>query len=194
MVRFMLTVGFCARLKIPKEIKKMNIIDIVKNAPEGAERYRVFDKEGRTEYYATIDGVKSFYNAIVDSWVACFVSHYDLSTPLPKLKTEWVKVEDPIFELAPELKAGELYFDFNGDESNKRPINTESMLVFLCSIRHPIYRKVEKVIDEKQEFIRFVNERAIKYANERDLILDEDANIAFFESLYDAGCRFIELD
>ena len=131
----------------------MNIIDIVKNAPKGAERYKVFDKEGHTEYYAIINGVKSFYNPIGDSWVADFASHYDSSLPLPKLKTEWVKVENPIFYLEPELQAGELYCGANGDESVKRLVKTESHLVFLRHEGRPIYRKVEKVIDEKQDYL-----------------------------------------
>lgn len=130
----------------------MNIIDIVKNAPEGAERYKVFE-DGFIEYYALIDGVKKFYSNAEKKFKEQNLENFKDSLPLPKLKTEWVKVEDSIFELGQELQAGDLYFDFDGDESNKQPIKTESELVFLRSLHHPIYRKVEKVSDEKQEYL-----------------------------------------
>lgn len=131
----------------------MNIIDIVKNAPEGAERYKVFGGGRGVDYYKIINGVKTFYWFSTNHWRGCRDSSYDQSLPIPKLKTEWVKVEDSIFDLAPELKAGELYCGSNGDESVKCLVKTESHLVFLRHEGRPIYRKVEKVIDEKQEFL-----------------------------------------
>ena len=46
----------------------MNLIDIVKNAPEGAERYRVFDGGRGVDYYATINGVNTFYSFRSKRW------------------------------------------------------------------------------------------------------------------------------
>ena len=163
----------------------MNIIDIVKNAPSGAERYKVFGYGGGLEYYAIINGVKSFYSLSKKRWKECGDGNFSSSLPLPKLKTEWVKVEDSIFDLAPDLKAGELYCDFNGDESNKQPVETESELVFIRSLHQPIYRKVEKVIDEKQEFIEKVMTDHFNRTGVTSEIVGE---------MFDAGCRFIDLD
>lgn len=160
----------------------MNMIEIVKNAPEGAERYKFFDCENYAEYYAVIDDVKNFYSVKENKWKECRGSSFDSSLPLPKLKTEWVKVEDSIFELAEDLKAGELYFDFEGDEPDKRAIKTELQLMHLRCNNRPIYRKVEKVIGEKQDFIERASE------------VSEHHEPTVFGKLYEAGCRFIELD
>ena len=169
----------------------MNIIDIVKNAPEGATHYGVNSKGEVASYYKLLDFSGEFYTPAIRGktrkWRALRGSPAYSAIPLPNLKTEWVRVEGSIFDLAPELKAGELYFDFNGDESNKQPIKTESLLVFLRSLHHSIYRKIEKVIDEKQEFEVKFNKMAKEHFN-------SGTEETWTDYLYSRGCRFIELD
>jgi len=70
---------------------------------------------------------------------------------IPKrMKVEYVKVEDSIFDLQHDLVDGKLvYLDV---DDNHYPIDTESQLVN-CFDSNSVYRKVETEIDERQEFI-----------------------------------------
>ena len=158
----------------------MKIIEIVKNAPEGSERYKVFDKEGHTEYYAIINGVKSFYNPIGGSWVSDFASHYDSSLPLPKPKTEWIKIEDSIWDLRPDFETGELYHKFEHARDFTKIENIETLAQAVNQGK--CYRKVEKVIDEKEAFIEKV---MADHFNRKGLTSE------IVGEMFDAGCRFV---
>ena len=67
-----------------------------------------------------------------------------------KVKVEFVKVEDSIFDLQHDLVDGKLFYQDTDD--SHYPINTERQLVYWFDL-DGVYRKVETEIDERQEFI-----------------------------------------
>jgi len=70
---------------------------------------------------------------------------------IPKrMKVEYVKVEDSIFDLQHDLVDGKLFYQDTDD--SHYPINTERQLVYWFDL-DGVYRKVETEIDERQEFI-----------------------------------------
>ena len=156
----------------------MNLIDIVKNAPEGAERYKVFEN-GFVEYYALIDGIKKFYSNTERVFKKQNIDNFDNSLPLPKLKTEYRKVEDSIWDLRPEFEAGELYY-YQGGDYHK--ITQEPQL--LCHYKHnSIYIRIDKIIDEREEFVK---RAMIEHFNRSGL------TETILEEMFDSGCRFID--
>lgn len=158
----------------------MNIIDIVKSAPESAERYKVFDYENFTEYYAAINGVKSFHSVKENGWKECRSSSFSSSLLLPKLKTEWIKVEGSIWDLRPDFETGELYHKFEHARDFTKVENIETLAQAVNQGK--CYRKVEKVVDEKREFIERASE------------VSDHHGPTVFGKLYDAGCRFVEAE
>ena len=170
----------------------MNLIDIVKNAPEGAERYRVFDSGRGADYYATINGVNTFYSFSSKRWSGCRSSGFDSSLPLPKLKTEYRKVEDSIWYLRPDFEAGELYYRdtlINNEEykTSYQVIRSEGRLL-KAALSKDIYRRVESIMDEREEFSVKFN----KLRDEWDSSDDYDDKTTLSRFLYEKGCRFID--
>lgn len=69
----------------------------------------------------------------------------------PRTRTEYVKVTESIFDLREEFERGELYHKFEHAREYSKVKNTESLSQALNN--GCCYRKVEKEIDERQEFI-----------------------------------------
>ena len=67
-----------------------------------------------------------------------------------KVKVEYVKVEDSIFDLQHALVDGNLFYQDTDD--SHYPIKTERQLVYWFDL-DGVYRKVETEIDERQAFI-----------------------------------------
>lgn len=86
------------------------------------------------------------------------ISAYDIKEQPKRVKVDYVKVEDSIFDLRPYFEAGELYFRWlgNGEEGSGGvgydKITTESML--LCRYEEGrLLRRIETEITERDEFI-----------------------------------------
>ena len=77
------------------------------------------------------------------------VAEYSNEKP-KRVKVEFVKVEDSIFDLQHDLVDGNLFYQDTDD--SHYPINTERQLVYWFDLAG-VYRKVETEIDERQEFI-----------------------------------------
>lgn len=165
----------------------MNIIDIVKNAPEGAERYRVFGEGSCIEYYAIINGVKSFYSLSKKRWRECGAGNFDSSLPLPKLKTEYQKVEDKHSITIEQFEYEGVNFYLRRQDCGQYVELNRFTLYEKLRDNKPIYRKIEKVADEKQEFEIKLNEIAKEHFN-------SGTEEAWTDYLYKKGCRFIESD
>ena len=100
---------------------------------------------------------------------------------IPKrMKVEYVKVEDSIFDLQHDLVDGNLFYQ--GPNDSHYLINTERHLVY-CFDSDCVYRKVETEIDERQEFI----EAACKVV---PTTAEEDIKV--MGKMFDAGCRFTD--
>lgn len=100
-----------------------------------------------------------------------------LSDLKPRTRTEYEKVTESIFDLRDEFERGELYFQQGGEYL---PYKLEAE--FAHGFMHDrIYRKVEKEIDERQEFV----ERA------SGLVSKSHAVDYSLGKMYDAGCRFV---
>lgn len=96
----------------------------------------------------------------------------------PRTRTEYEKVTESIFDLRDEFERGELYFKYS---QGIEVIKTEQMLLAQIE-RDGVHRKVEKEIDERQEFI----DNAYYLAQSCGAYdVEEVAGI-----MYDAGCRF----
>ena len=169
----------------------MNLIDIVKNAPEGAQRYTLYRGENDfVEYYALINDGAHYYDDNRDEWLDCDKWRFMSAKLLPKLKTEYRKVEDSIWDLRPDFEAGELYYcniQSNGrrHKTSYHAINSEERLMN-AALSKDIYRRVESIMDEREEFKDKMRE-----------LLDEckdnhSSTDALGGFLYSKGCRFID--
>lgn len=93
----------------------------------------------------------------------------------PRTRIEYEKVTESIFDLRDEFERGELH----GDDAGVTKIETLAHLGACCHTGN-VFKRVEKEIDERQEFI----ERAEK------LIYASKTAEYSLGQLYDAGCRF----
>ena len=160
----------------------MNLIEIVKNAPEGAQRYMLHGGEhDSVEYYAVINGDTHYYNDDSDCWVSGDEWRLKLATPLPRLKTEYRKVEDSIWDLRANFEAGELYIKTQFDNYEK--IEDLVTLALALNTKACFYR-ADKIIDERDEFSRKID----KLIHEHGSNCDE----TLFDFLYSKRCRFID--
>lgn len=100
-----------------------------------------------------------------------------LSDLKPRTRTEYEKVTESIFDLRDEFERGELY----GDDNGVTKIETLAHLGACCQAGNA-FKKVEKEIDERQDFI----DRFNKITDEN--FVDDVSYIAMM--MYDAGCRF----
>ena len=105
---------------------------------------------------------------------------YDNKLKPKRIKVEYVKVEDSIFDLQHDLVDGNLFYQDTDD--SHYPINTERQLVYWFDL-DGVYRKVETEIDERQEFI----EAACKVV---PTTAEEDIKV--MGKMFDAGCRFTD--
>ena len=168
----------------------MNLIDIVENAPEGAQRYTLYRGENEfVEYYAFINDGEHYYDDNRDDWLDCDKWRFTSAKPLPKLKTEYRKVEDSIWDLRPDFEAGELYYRDNrldnGEYKTSYQVISSEGRLLKSAIRKDIYRRVESIMDEREEFKDKMRE-----------LLDEckdnhSSTDALGDFLYSRGCRFI---
>lgn len=74
-----------------------------------------------------------------------------------KTRTEWVKVDDSIFDLRPDFECGELYF--KGPDGRYKKVLSSSFLAASLECKS-IYRKVEKVIDWRVEATIFISDNS----------------------------------
>ena len=167
----------------------MNIIDIVKNAPEGAthyspethEFYLTYFKDNGCSYLVPTDSA--------NEWVSKKrpLPSYEDALPLPKLKTEWVKVEDSIFhpQLQVDFESGELYR--LAADGTYKDINSDELTLMTNLVGGYLYRKVERPIDESEAFEIKLDEIAKEHFN-------SGTDEPWASYLYNKGCRFIELD
>ena len=114
------------------------------------------------------------------------VAEYSNEKP-KRVKVEFVKVEDSIFDLREEFEKYELYSKadiiFDGCvEDGFVSIHSEIDLAKAIQVDQ-IYRKVETEIDERQEFI----EAACKVV---PTTAEEDIKV--MGKMFDAGCRFTD--
>lgn len=95
--------------------------------------------------------------------------------PSKRTRTEYEKVTESIFDLRDEFERGELYF-YQGGEYLPYKLESE----FAHGFMHKrIYRKIEKEIDERQEFVK----EASKIWNRDDMHCSTD----IFREMYDSG-------
>ena len=130
----------------------MNLIDIAKNAPEGATHY---SEETTMQYFA-------YWK---DKGQSCFVPHNgqwmrlpgpiqnfdERCKKIPKLKVEYVKVHNSIAIKAVMEGLKNYWSERNGMHS---PLTMESTLSEFCKAS----RRVETIVDDRQEFIDGANE------------------------------------
>lgn len=91
--------------------------------------------------------------------------------------TEYEKVTESIFDLRDEFERGELYYYCCHTES-KHKIESVKLLA-TNAITDNVYRKVEKEIDERHEFVK----EASKIWNRDDMHCSTD----IFREMYDSG-------
>ena len=162
----------------------MNLIDIVKNAPKGAERYKVFFGEKCINYYAIINGVKSFYSLSDKHWVSCHDSSFDLSLPLPKIKTEYKQDKRRVWDLEDDFNAGELYHKF---ERSRKFVKIENIETLAQAVNQSkCYLRIDKIIDERDEFVC----KLFDLVGEHMSTHEDQSTLPSF--LYSKGCRFID--
>lgn len=161
----------------------MNLINIVKNAPEGATHYKIFPRVGDlVEYYKIIKGQSMFSSNRDKRWKSGFGPNgCSNSTPLPKLKAEYRKVEDSIWDLRPDFEARDLYYKLSDDEYE--PIINIPTLVLALGLGLCFYRS-EKIIDEREEFKKRLDSARQEWTESNPDSMDD--------FLFDRGCRFID--
>ena len=76
-------------------------------------------------------------------------------TPV-KVKSEFVLIEDSIFDLRPDLEAGELFYK-RFEPSPWCVIRDEKQLMEKL-LSEPVYRRIEKPVDWKQEVLAFAHQ------------------------------------
>ena len=170
----------------------MNLIDIVKNAPEGATHYSPETCEVYLTYFK--DNGWSYFLLVnsAGEWVKSErpLGSYDSALPLPKLKTEYRKVENSIWDLRPEFEAGKLYYckiqsNGRGYKTSYHAINSEERLMN-AALSKDIYRRVWLIMDEREEFKDKMKELVDEYK------ANHSNPDALGDFLYDNNCRFIE--
>lgn len=104
-------------------------------------------------------------------------------TIVRRTRTEYEKVTESIFDLRDEFERGELYYNFGDDEWFTYKDEASLAIGFK---EGNVHRKVEKEIDERQEFVDLAISK-IDHTNSDD----PSYYAGWFEQLYDAGCRFV---
>ena len=161
----------------------MDIKEIIKSAPDGATRYKVFAV--RAEYYGLIGGNWCFYEWGTNKWkVDGFRNHVD-AIPLPtRTKVEYVECDFSREWEAVKYynEVGELFvFDLNGSYTNVNDI-AGAWYEVVCKNYTRLYRRIEIPITEREEFVE-------KACDSIRTSAQEDIDI--IGKLYDAGCRFV---
>lgn len=140
----------------PEESKAVEVnvkeIDFSK-APEGATHYGVYGCD-KLVFFKVDNGVYLYY--LDDHWSLSSWSHHDWLTQIPRMRTEYVKDERTINEIAKAMIDGEVFYNKVGDEkfywdSEIGRFSTTPYVGFDVAIE--LYKKVHTQIDERQEFI-----------------------------------------
>lgn len=165
----------------------MNLIDIVKNAPEGATHYQTFYIVGDlVEYYKVFKGQSMFFSNRDKRWKlgSGFPRGCSNLTPLPKLKTEYRKVEDKHSITIEQFEyEGVNFYLRRADCGQYVEINRFTLYEKLRDNK-PIYRRIETIIDEREEFKRRMSSARQEWAKNDNTLLND--------FLFDKGCRFID--
>lgn len=159
----------------------MNLIDIVKNAPEGATHYGINDKD-KVVYYKNIKhGVSYEYRFIGSGWTY-IDRHPSIEFHLfPKLETSYEVDKRQIWDTEDDFNAGELYHKLSHSREFVKIENIETLAQAVN--QGSCYRRVDKIIDEREEFKRKMD-KLVKECNSKS---DE----SLFDFFYSKGCRFI---
>lgn len=161
----------------------MNLIDIVKNAPEGATHYGT-NSDGKVKSYYKKHGDSSWSYSptpVKKGWDKLHGSTAYPPIPLPKLKTEYRKVEYSIWDLQLDFEAGELYHKLSNDYEPILNIQTLALAV----VSESCFYRSEKIINEREEF-------KYKMDATRKEWFASGCNETIEDFLFENGLRFID--
>lgn len=165
----------------------MDIKDIVKNAPEGATHYKLFEDD--VEYYKKANGAVMFFGSYLREWnYSMDIRNFKDSTPLPtRTKVEYVEIcpnhDWHAWEYLKEYSSGDSEWFYKVMNDKLAPVIEWFNVAECVRQGKALYRRIEIPITERDEFIEKVGDILP--------VFDKRTNPMWAGKLYDAGCRFV---